>query len=145
MMRIELIKPAGGPRPPELDRVWSDLLDRFHSNINAIFASPVWHDYLTAVPDGRSEPAIAVVRDDTDRSVGVVPILITDYKLHFAVSLRKLWTVPLRTANILGSLPMVPDDPELHARLLESLFDHDPRIDCIAFDSLPTASDCYRH
>src|SRR5579872_3324523 len=127
MVRLEVIETAGGPRPPDLDRAWNELKDRCHGNINGMFASPAWYDYMTHAPDENTQPAIIVARDDTDRIVGVVPILRTSSKLRYAIALRNLWTKTLRTAYVLGSLPMLPNDPEPHARLLEAIFDHDPQ------------------
>jgi len=132
--RLAILKQPSEWDDPSLRRRWAEI-NANSGNVNAIYGSPVWFDLLRA----RHKPeelAIVVAYDSGDEVIGVVPILFKDHPFQYYISRYPLFTRQLKAADILGSVPMMPGDPQISARLLDLLL-HETKVDCAYLDTVP--------
>ncbi|MDR3636623.1 MAG: GNAT family N-acetyltransferase [Isosphaeraceae bacterium] len=114
------------------------------SNLYAQEQSPEWHDYLEATRFEELLPPVAV-HDAAGTLLGLAPIVRREYDLEFNVHGCILGRFRLRTLCVLGSVPLLPDDPGLYDRVLVALDEAHPECDAIHLGSVPTDSFCWKH
>lgn len=125
---------------PALRARWQELVET-SDNVNALYASPVWFDLLRK-GHADSDLTLAVARDEEGRIAGVSPVLFKDYPFQFYVSSRPVYTTRLKAANVLGSVPLLPDERGVHAQMRDALLDGRRDCDCIYMDTVPLDSPC---
>src|SRR5436305_9055661 len=118
---------------PRLRRRWAEITNK-SENVNAIYASPVWYDLLRE-RHRPEELALAVAYDPAGDVVGVAPILFKNHPFQYYISSYPILTRQLRAAHILGSVPILPTDPQVSAQLLDLLFN--AQVDCVYMDTVP--------
>jgi CelD/BcsL family acetyltransferase involved in cellulose biosynthesis len=130
--------PPAGWDDAALRRRWEEIVGGA-DQANAVYASPVWFDHLRRTTPER-ELLLFVARDERGETVGVVPVRVEREELLFDVASRALFRRRLKVANVLGSVPLLPEDRALYARLCETLLD--PRLGCdaIYLDTAPVES-----
>jgi CelD/BcsL family acetyltransferase involved in cellulose biosynthesis len=121
---------------PHLRKRWFEITER-SENINALYASPVWYDLLRE-KQRPGELALAVAYDEGGDIVGVVPVLFKNYSFQYYISRYPLMTLQLKAAHILGSVPMLPAERQVHAQLLGLLLETE--ADCVYMDTVPVES-----
>jgi Acetyltransferase (GNAT) domain len=119
---------------PRLRRRWAEI-NANSGNINAIYGSPVWFDQLQA-RHNPEELAIVVAYDSAEEVIGVVPVLLKDHPFQYYISRYPIFTRQLKGAHVLGSVPMMPGDSQITARLLDLLL-HETKVDCAYLDTVP--------
>lgn len=128
---------------PRLRRRWEEL-NNDSGNVNLLYASPVWFDHLRK-SHSVDELMLAVVRDEADEIIGVVPVLFKRHPFQYYVSSYPLLTLNLKAAHVLGSVPLLPDDARLHAQLYDALLGRGTNCDCVYMDTVPVESACWRY
>jgi CelD/BcsL family acetyltransferase involved in cellulose biosynthesis len=124
-----------------------DLLAAWHGLLRAqkppttLYSSPRWLDHLVAAGD----PGVLaiVVEDDSGKVVGAMPMR----RERFALGREPISGLALSTltvADLLGSVPLLPDDDDLARDALAGALSALPECDAILLDALPIGSRCYR-
>lgn len=121
---------------PRLRERWGRITQE-SDNPNALYGSPAWFDLLRAKHPPADLTLFAAYGRDGEIA-GVVPVLFKSYPFQYYVSSYPVLTLQLKAAHLLGSVPSLPPDPALHARLLKSLLAE--RADCVYMDSVPVES-----
>ena len=122
-------------------RDWDNLL-RTLDHINGIYGSPLW---LAHLADGGTKKAGALLaRDHRGSLAGIVPFCRLQFILRFDIAGRLLASKPLRTLELLGSIPMLPENFEIHNEALRQVFSAWPECDAIYIDSLASDSFFWR-
>lgn len=122
---------------PELRQRWAALVEE-HAHTNVLFASPEWLDHLASTSSARAR--VVFMRDGNGSVDGVVAVLFRDQSLQFAVGTRTLVRRTIRVADILGSLPLVPDTPETYHRVVQEILKTAPECAAVYVDALPVDS-----
>jgi hypothetical protein len=129
---------------PNLRKDWENLLSS-SSNLGVMYQSPEWCEHLIATDFENSQLSLGLAKDDKGRIIGIVPIRVGIYNLKFDVYASALWKTKLRTASILGSQPLLPNDVHLYESLFASIWNNLPECDCIYMDSIPTDSHLWQY
>jgi hypothetical protein len=124
---------------PQLREEWGNLLSS-SENLDLLYQSPQWCEHLLAADSKNSQLLLGVAKNKVGSVVGVVPIRVGQYNLRFDISSYALWKTTLRTASILGSQPLLPNDDYIFDCLFASLWSNLRECDCIYMDSVPTNS-----
>ncbi len=128
-------------RSPLLRRPW-ELLS---SSRNAINQSPKYFDYLLdSNRDGRLD-VLTVRNKRTEEIVGVVPIKVWDYRLQFTFRARAFFEIERRSISILGSEPIIPENPDAFDELFLAFVRHFPESQVIYIDAVPAISYVWQH
>jgi len=103
-----------------------------------LFASPDWVSHL----DQKREGAVRVwrIHDQSGELVGVVPIQLGTFSLRFSAFERVFLCKRLSTAQILGSTPNLPADPDIFRELMEGIFADWPDCESVYGDAVSTDS-----
>jgi hypothetical protein len=128
-------------RSPLLRQLWESLA----FSREAIYQSPKYYDYLQ---DGNRDGQLDVltVKDKrTDAIVGVVPVKIWDYRLQFTFRARAFAEMERRSIGILGSEPMIPENPGAFDELFLAFARHFPESQVIYMDAVPSTSYLWQH
>lgn len=120
---------------------WHALLKQRH-HTNAMFASPDWLAHL--VQTSTTPVRLWLVRDADGLLVGLVAARLAKFKLKFEIKSRQLFRKELAAAQILGSLPMLPEQDGILESVVRSIFESWNQCQCLYFDALPTDSDCWK-
>ncbi len=111
----------------------------------AVYQSPSYFDYLQdGNRDGRFV-ILTVKNRRTDAIVGVVPLKLWTYRLQFTFRARTFFEIGRRSIGILGSEPMIPDDPRAFDELFFAFTRHYPESQVIYMDAVPSTSYLWRH
>jgi CelD/BcsL family acetyltransferase involved in cellulose biosynthesis len=95
-----------------------DMLIADSGNPDVLFQSPQWLSQLAA--ESNCEAAVAILEGD-EGVVGVVPLSLSRTYLRWTVWGRTfLWSC-LPSVAILGSQPLLPDDPRVLQQLLQAM------------------------
>jgi CelD/BcsL family acetyltransferase involved in cellulose biosynthesis len=131
-------------RSPELRRSWQSFASSRES-ATAIYQSPEYFDYLQAIErDGRCE--ILTVKDSrTGTLVGIIPIRMSVYRLQYTLGSRTLIGVRLKSIGILGSEPLIPQDPAAFDELFVAIAHLYPESQVIYMDTVPSTSYLWHH
>ncbi|MBV8267763.1 MAG: GNAT family N-acetyltransferase [Planctomycetaceae bacterium] len=132
--RVEILR---DPRPPsaEMDAAWRALVDQ--STVpDTVRQGPQFFRHLHAIG---APTALAVLRD-AGAVIGLAPLQIGTTRLEFGARRYNLWTVRLRSLDLLGSQPLGPETPTYYDGLIRTLFDAFPAVQAIRLAGLPT--DC---
>jgi hypothetical protein len=131
-------------RSPILRRPW-ELLASSRQSSAAIYQSPRYFDYLQdSERDSRFE-VVTIRNPRTESIVGVVPIKLWTFKLQFTFRASTLFEIGFRTLGILGSEPMIPEDPRAFDRLFLAMARRFPASQVIYIHALPSASFLWHH
>jgi hypothetical protein len=118
-----------------LQREWEDLMDTSGTPY-AVYGSPAWILHLKETSD--TPVRVWKMRDTEGALVGLVPVALGEYHLSFEVASRSLLRIPLRTAHVLGGLPVLPRNGAHHLQLFDAVFSEFPETECIHFETVPT-------
>src|SRR5947207_1447272 len=131
--RLSILRLPAEWDEPQLRSRWAEITNEAE-NINALYASPVWFDLLRQ-RHRAEELALAVAYRPAGDVVGVAPILFKNYPFQSYISRYPIITRQLRAAHLLGSVPMLPADPQVSSQLLDLLLD--AQVDCVYMDTVP--------
>jgi hypothetical protein len=132
------------PRSSFLRRPWESIVSAQESSA-AAYQSPRYFDYLQ---DGNQEGELGVltVKDRrTEAIVGVVPLKTWDYRLQFIFRARAFVEIKRRSIGILGSEPMIPENPDAFDQLFLAFARHFPESQVIYMDAVPSTSYLWHH
>jgi CelD/BcsL family acetyltransferase involved in cellulose biosynthesis len=122
-----------------------ELLSRQRESVTAFYQSPRYFDYLQdSEPESRFD-IMTVNRGGTGTVVGVVPLKVWTYRLRFALLSRTFIDVGLKSTGIIGSEPMLPEDPAAFDSLFLSLVRRYPESQIFYMDAVPATSYLWRH
>jgi hypothetical protein len=124
-------------------RDWQRLVEG-SDNLYVQYQSPEWFSHLRDTAEPGVLPPIAVY-DPAWRLIGLAPLIAADHDLGVTVRERVIWRARLRTVQVLGSQPLLPDDPALHDRVFETIAASAPETDAIYLHSVPLDSPLWRH
>lgn len=127
----------------EMRREWNALVAA-SPNVYAQYASPDWIEHLQHV-DGKDLLPPITVRGARGELVGVVPLMAGSYDLAFTVRDRVLLRSRVRAITVLGSQPLLPQEPAIHDRVLAAVLASAPDAECIYLHSVPTDSFFWQH
>jgi len=136
---ISLISPKEVEKFPTLYQDWERLLES-KENLELLYQSPQWFEHLLTIDPHYNDLVLGIVKDNFGQTIGIVPIRIDHYTLTFDLSSYMLWKIHLRTASILGSQPLIPQDENIYNQLFMSLMTAFPEIQCIYMGSVPVDS-----
>lgn len=128
---------------PEFRRDWQALVATSR-NLYSQYQSPQWFDHLRAIGDPGLLPPLAVT-DRDGRLAGIVPLSFGERDLIFTTKERILWRSVLQVVSILGSDPLMPDDPELVGRVFAEALDSAPGADGVYLHSVAADGILWRH
>ena len=108
-------------------------------NLNLVYASADWceHSIRTSI---EQTPQVAVLHDASEQFVGLAPLLMNRFVMQFDVFNRVLAKATLRSAQVLGSLPLLPPQEDAYRSFFNGLFRTLDDCDCIYMDCVPTQS-----
>jgi CelD/BcsL family acetyltransferase involved in cellulose biosynthesis len=113
------------------------------SNLNALFQSPAWWDFIQPVDHGEL-CAVLVARAADGSLAGVVPVRTEPYTLSFRLGRLRFWTKRLKAVRVLGCQPNLRDDEDLYLAVVHRLFREFPDADCILMEAMAVESDCWK-
>jgi hypothetical protein len=131
-------------RSPLLRRPWESFASSRES-LAAIYQSPKYFDFLQ---DGNEEgqfEVLTVKHRLTDAIVGIVPIKRWAYRLPFVFRARAFVEVGRRSIGILGSEPMIPENPGAFDELFLAFARRYPESQVIYMDAVPANSYLWHH
>jgi hypothetical protein len=128
---------------PELVGSWTRLVGG-RVNHDGLCQTPQYFEHLSAI-DGPGSLSLLTVQADDGRLAGVVPVHRLRWALPFEISGRLVGESRFRAAQVLGSQPLVPDDPELHDRVFATIADEFPECDAVVMGSVPINSFLWRY
>jgi CelD/BcsL family acetyltransferase involved in cellulose biosynthesis len=138
--KLKLVSPDQWEEP-NLRRVWKDLVNS-SENLNVIYASPEWFDHLRAVR-GDSRLAIMAAMDVHGALKGIIPLSFSRDALHYDVANRALYTSYINTAQILGSVPLLPKSADLHHRTYREIL-RLGNLDALHMDVVQPQDYCFK-
>lgn len=131
-------------RSPLLRRPWESFACSRESTA-AFYQSPKYFDYLQ---DGNEDCHFDVLtlKDRlTDTIVGVVPIIRWTYRLPFVFRARTFVEIRRSSVGILGSEPMIPENPGAFDQLFLTFARRYPKSQVIYMDAVPATSYLWHH
>ena len=135
---FSLIDSDDALRTPAIRQSWTQQTEA-STDLNALYASPEWCESKFG-KDASRRSCVAILTDPSERIVGLAPVEVGPYALPFSLLDRLLWRIRLRAAKVLGSLPMLPDDPGAYDCFLRGLFREMGDIDCVYMDCVAVDS-----
>ncbi|WP_394790976.1 GNAT family N-acetyltransferase [Rhodoferax sp.] len=130
---------------PELQQAWQALVAQSKSP-EAIFQTPGYFEFISAVPNLGNRQELVLVRDgDTQAIVGILPLRTGRRTLCLDLGRRTLLRLRLNTIALLGSIPLLPDEPALLDATIAHLFQSFPGKTSIAMQAVPMRSDFYHY
>jgi CelD/BcsL family acetyltransferase involved in cellulose biosynthesis len=136
---ISLVSPSEVEKLPTLHQEWDELLES-SENLELLYQSPKWFGHLLAINPYNNNLVLGIIKDKSGQTVGIVPIGFGQNILSFDVSSYRLWKVRLRTASILGSQALMPQNEDIYEQLFMTLMSAFPEIHCIYLGSVPIDS-----
>jgi len=140
---VSFLTPAEVEQSPSILAAWEDLLSH-STNLYRLYQSPEWWSHLGSVQGG-PQRSLGVVRNSTDKVVGVVPVQIGQLSISFRLGSRKLWQMRFDTVFLLGSHPLLPDDESAYHQLFRSIWDSFSDCNSICMPSVFKESWCWRY
>ncbi len=119
---------------------WDALISRT-PNINAMYASSAWLAHVAETDD--TPVRVWCVRDSSGVLIGGMAVRLQDYGLQFSVASRTLFQRKTMAAQILGSVPFMPESSALAVALIRHVFLDWPQCQAIYADACPTDSFFY--
>jgi CelD/BcsL family acetyltransferase involved in cellulose biosynthesis len=131
---FEVVSARHALESSRLSTEWENL---FNTNRHpyALFASPSWVNHLAET--SISPLSVVFGRSEKGHIVGAVPIRHREYSLIFSIGNRVLLRPKLKAAEILGSIPTLPQIPKYYQALIGEVFAQWSDCDCIYLDTLP--------
>jgi CelD/BcsL family acetyltransferase involved in cellulose biosynthesis len=142
-VHVELLASAAEWGTARVRAEWDDVLETGAGRLAAL-QSPAWFDHLVAT-EPAAQPALACVRDEDGRLVGVVPLVRTRLDLDYFVKGVRLGKSSLSVLEIPGGAPPLPEDVAVYDRLFEQLRQAAGDHDGLYLRFLPTSSFCWRY
>lgn len=133
--QLELVEPCVAMAARDILAEWNALLEA-QRPVNALYGSPTWFAHLAATTNDAL--LLLLARDFGGRLVGVMPCRVRNQWLKFDIAGRVLLRFPIRTVEILGSIPLLPKCPVIHNDALRLIFSNCSDCDAIYLDALPT-------
>jgi hypothetical protein len=123
---------------PALQSAWREMLANSRSS-EKFYQSPEFFQFLTETAGaGSPDIELLVARRACDGAIaGVVPVRTGTVPVEFRLGTRALFTRKLRVVQLLGSTPMLGNDPRLMPALMDHLLDRFPRHTVVSMQSLP--------
>ena len=131
-------------RSPLLRRTWESFAGSRES-LAAIYQSPKYFDWLQEGNEDGHFDVLTVRNRLTDAIVGVVPIKRWAYRLPFVFRARAFVEIGRRTIGILGSEPMIPENPGAFDELFLTFARRYPDSQVIYMDAVPATSYLWHH
>lgn len=129
-------------RNPQVRDAWRARLQA-SDNIKRIFQSPEWFDHLR-IAHPTAKTVLAVVERTPGLIEGMVPLRIADYSFPYSLAGWTLHRNRLHMASVLGSRPLLPDEPAAYEALFTEIYRVFPECDGIHFRSVPHESFLWR-
>jgi CelD/BcsL family acetyltransferase involved in cellulose biosynthesis len=131
---IEVRRASDAVKTPALVAEWEHLA-KAHDHVNALFSSPTWVAHLAATTD--TPLHVISIRSASGELIGIVPFRIRGYTLRFAVAARTLFRRKMAAAEILGSVPLLPEDPAYYGSVMTQILSEPFNCCAIYLDSVP--------
>lgn len=139
---VTFIDTAHALRDEDLRSVWSSFAAS-STNPDSLYQSPHWTEALLS-DAGEDRSQLVVLRNADGGIAGIVPVRFQNASLDFSIGARSLAGRTWPVANILGSQPLLVDDPAAHGALYRALLRRTDRCGGLLFRSLPTDSLAWR-
>lgn len=125
---------------PALQRRWEALVAQSQSP-EAVFQTPGYFDFISAVPNLKNTQRLVVLRDTRSQDiVGVVPLRAGRRTWPLALGGLTLARLRLNTIALLGSVPLAPHEPAVLEQLFDYIFATFPATGSIAMQAVPEDS-----
>ena len=124
---------------PALVRRWHELLAA-SGNLDKSFQSPAWFEHVRQNPGARPLEGALVVRRARGAVDAVVPVVKELDGLDFVAGSHTLRKFKLRSAMVLGSVFLAPEDERAYDELLGAIDRWAADCDCITLPSVPDDS-----
>src|SRR6185312_15197683 len=122
-----------------LVRRWHELLAA-SGNLDKTFQSPAWFDHVRENPGARPLDGAVIVRRARGAIDSIVPVVKDTDGLDFVVGSRTLRRFPLKSAMVLGSVFLAPEDERAYDELLGAIDRWASDCACITLPSVPDDS-----
>ena len=111
----------------KIRKKWSCLASQ-SDNFRAVFQTPGWclHKAL-----GGDRVRVAVVRDAAQETIGVAPLLDTEFPLSLAICKRELCSKSFRGLQMVGNQPLLPARPRVYDALFRGIREALPDCECL--------------
>ncbi len=148
MAMTPVVEPAAGTETltspqrfadPTLVRRWHELLGQ-SANLDKTFQSPAWFEHVRANPGARPLDGAIVVRRARGAIDAVVPVVKDFDGLDFVVGSHTLRKFKLRSAMVLGTVWLAPEDERAYDEILSAIDRWASDCDCITLPSVPDDS-----
>ena len=133
---------AGDRRSPVLRALWDSLISSRNPS-TAVYQTPAYAEYLHDT--GRKLDVLTITDETQSELVGVVPVQHSTVALPFAFKDRVLAKLRLKGLILLGSEPMIPENPGALDKLFLLLSRNFPESQVIDFYSIPLHSYLWRY
>ena len=124
---------------PALVRRWHELLAQ-SGNLDKSFQSPAWFDHVRQNPGATPLEGALVVRRARGAVDSIVPLLKDRDALDFVVGSHTLRSFKLRSAVVLGSQFLAPEDERAYDELFGAIDRWAADCACITLPSVPDDS-----
>jgi hypothetical protein len=131
-------------RSPLLRRPWESFACSRES-LAAFYQSPKYFDYLQDGNEDGHFDVLTVKNGLTDAILGVVPIKRWTYRLPFVFRARAFVEIGRMSIGILGSEPMIPENPGAFDELFLTFARRYPESQVIYMDAVPATSYLWHH
>jgi CelD/BcsL family acetyltransferase involved in cellulose biosynthesis len=135
--------PADEASADEIRIAWKRCLADSRSS-DALFQSPEWFDHFRVIHPDRATFLVAV-HDGEGSISGTAPIVSDPTTLEFSVGTRVLWKARLNSIEILGSQPLVADEPTVCDQVFAAIEKAMPDCDAIKMSIVPTDAFLWRY
>jgi CelD/BcsL family acetyltransferase involved in cellulose biosynthesis len=135
--QLALLSRAEADATAGLRDIWNRLVQS-SVNLHVLYQSPEW---WACFQDKPQRPRYLAVLSDPDREVvGLCPVESVDFPLSYGLLGKRFWTQSLNIVNVLGGLPLLPDDDAVHTLFLESLLAKMPTADGLLLKNIRSDS-----
>ena len=125
---------------PQFREQWTRLIQDAKS-LEPIYQSPEFFEFLRTGADAGATPRCVAVEDhQSGEMVGLIPVRTIKHTIEFRIGDRILFAPTVRVVSVLGSCPLIPDNPYLLPLLAKNLLSAYPGSDGLSMQAVPRRS-----
>jgi len=118
---------------------WNRLADAC-ANPGAVYQSPSYSEYLTRISSDHRVDLVVIYNKQDGQASGFVPVQHAYALLPWSARATRLGGIKLKSINLLGSEPNIPETFEAFDEVFSSIFDLDSATQVINMESIPADS-----
>jgi hypothetical protein len=134
-LRVEPVDPAD----PFVAQLWQELLAASES-AEKIYQSPAYVQFLAKTCTADRVAVLGVFQGNDVRPFGLLPLCLIDLTLDAGFQLPQRLRPSLKAIRLLGSVPLLPDEPAVVQAAMRALFARYPQVDTVSMQAVPAGS-----